>query len=115
MPSESSFKSHIEATRSALAKFEPIAAIGLPAATQPALDELIVTTANYVKFNPWFAHDPRFFEVPLQVYAILEAFFVKNPFYKRVPAYNTVIGMSEKSKRIAASAAKKGKDRKSVV
>jgi hypothetical protein len=48
------------------------------------------------------------FEVPLQVHSILEDFFAKNPFYKRVPAYNTVIGMYEKSKKMATAAAKKG-------
>jgi hypothetical protein len=108
MPSESSFKNQIELTRSALAKFEAIAVVGFRAATQPALDEVIAVTGDFNKYNPYFINDPRFFEAPTQVYKVLEDFFTKNPTYTKTTAYNKVIGLNQRSKIMASTAAKKG-------
>lgn len=108
MPSESSFKSQIKLTRSALAKFEAIALIGLPTATQLALDELINMTGKFNRFNLYFVNDPRFFEVPTQVHNVLEDFFKKNPTYTKSPVYYKVTGLYQKGKNMAATAAKKG-------
>jgi hypothetical protein len=110
MPSESSFKHQIEQTRSVLAKFEAIAAVGFPAATQPALDEVITVTNDFHKFIPFFVNDPRFFEAPLQVYKVLEEFFAKNPTYPKPTTFGKVTWFFNRSKSTtaSASAAKKG-------
>jgi hypothetical protein len=108
MPPESSFLNHIELARAALGKFQAIAAIGYQASTLPALEELIAVTGDFIKFNPYYINDSRFFEVPNQVYEILEEFYAKNPTYKKSLAYQKVIGLNNRSK-IIASAAKKGR------
>ena len=108
MPPESSFLNHIELAKGALERFQAIVVVGYQASTLPALEELIAVTGDFIKFNPYYINDPRFFEIPVQVYEILEEFFAKNPTYKKPLTYNKVMGLFNRSKIIAAEAAKKG-------
>ena len=108
MPPESSFLNHIELAKGALKRFQAIVVVGYQASTLPAHEELITVTGDFIKFNLYYINDPRFFKVLVQVYEILEEFFSKNPTYKKPLTYNKVMGLFNRSKIIAAEAAKKG-------
>ena len=105
MPSENTFKHHVEAIRTALKAFEAIRQLDAPGPVKTAFHDLVAVTADLNNFLPFFASHPLFLEVPPLVSTILEDFLAKNPNFERPALYTKVAGLNA---RIKDSSAKKG-------
>jgi hypothetical protein len=106
MPSENSFKQHVERVRGALKNFNAIRILDAPGPIKTALDELIALDVEFTKFTTFFSTHALFLEVPPAVFQALDDFFTKNPTYERPPDYKQVIGLNARAAReVAAQAA----------
>ena len=107
MPSENTFKQHVELTRTALKTFTAIRQLDAPGPIKTAFDELVVLTADFTNFVPFFVTHPLFIELPPLVFSAFEDFLCKNPAFEKPAAYAKVVALNARIKE-SASAAKKG-------
>lgn len=108
MPSENSFKQHIERTRGALKNFNAIRLLDAPGPVKTALDELVANTVDFTKFIPFFTSHPMFLEIPPAVHSALEDFFDKNPSFEKPANYKVIIGLNARARESSKAAAKRG-------
>lgn len=108
MPSENSFKQHVERTRSALKNFNAIRVLDAPGPIKTALDELVAITVDFTKFIPFFTSHALFLEVPPAVYLALEDFFDKNSTFEKPANYKAIVGLNARARDSSQTAAKRG-------
>jgi hypothetical protein len=108
MPSENSFKQHIERLRTALKTFNAIRLLDAPGPVKTAFEELVDLSADMNKFSTFFSNHALFIEVPPLVYDTLEDFFLKNPTYAKPANYHALEGLHTKAKDSAHIAARRG-------
>lgn len=97
MPSESSFKQHVEQARSALKTFNAIRQLDAPGPVKTAFDELVTITADFNKFVPYFVNHSAFQELPPSVYSTLEDFLSKHPNFEKPANYSRLVGLNARS------------------
>ena len=108
MPSESSFKHQAELARTALQNFHAIRQLDAPALIKSAIEELVVATADFQNFVPFFMSHALFLEIPPLVYSALEDFFSKNPNVDKPLLYGQLAGLNARVKDTLSTSAKKG-------
>jgi hypothetical protein len=97
MPSEISFKQHVELVRSALKTFHAISQLDAPGPVKTAFDELVNVTADFNKFMPTFTNHLLFQELPPLVHTALEDFLAKHPTFEKPANYSKVVGLNARA------------------
>jgi hypothetical protein len=108
MPSENSFKQHVETVRVALKNFQAIRQLDAPGPVKTAFDELSNATAELNRFVPFFVTHLSFQELPPLVLSTLEEFLVKNPQFEKPSSFSKLAGLSARAQDSAHTAARRG-------
>lgn len=93
MPSENTFKSHVEIVRKCFKNFEAVKALDAPALIKSALEELVTSTGGLAQFLPFFSRHALYLEVVPLVHNTLADFFSANPSFEKPSGYKQVIGL----------------------
>ena len=93
MPSENTFKSHIELINAYLTAFEAIIKLDAPPAIKTTLETLSVSVSDLHNYVPFFEKHPLFRETVCTVYTTLEDYFSKNPTVEKPFSFRRVAGM----------------------
>lgn len=103
MPSENSFKQHVDRVRGALKNFNAIRLLDAPGPIKTALDELVALDIDFAKYTTFFTSHALFLEVAPAVFQTLDDFFTKNPTYEKPPDYKQVVGLNARAAREVAA------------
>jgi hypothetical protein len=109
MPSESSFKQHAEAIRSALTVFNAIKVVDAPKPVKAAFDELVVSAAEFQRFAPFFSTHALFQELVPATHLSLEEFLARHPGFERHPLYPKIAILFTRVKEALQTPARKGR------
>lgn len=98
MPSESSFKKHVDAAREALKNFNTVKTFKSSVVTRAAMVELIDVTVAFNHYVPFFLKEPAFQEIPTAVYSVLEEYSSSNPSFVMPTLYSKVAALDARVK-----------------
>ena len=108
MPSETSFKHHVDLVRSALKTFHAISQLDAPGPVKTAFDELVNVTADFNKFMPTFTNHSFFQELPPLVHTALEDFLAKHPTVDKPANFSKIVGLNARAQDSVHIASQRG-------
>ena len=108
MPSETSFKHHVELVHSALKTFHAISQLDAPGPVKTAFDELVNITADFNKFMPTFTNCSFFQELPPLVHTALEDFLAKHPAFNKPANFSKIVGLNARAQDSIHIASRQG-------
>ena len=107
MPSENTFKGHVDLINVYLSGFEAISKLDKPDAVKPQMDLLSSATSDLHKFIPYFDQHPSFIKTVDSVYTAINEFLTKNPTVDKPTGFLRVTGLYSTVKNLPP-ASKKG-------
>lgn len=110
MPSENTFKSHIEIIRKGLKNFEAVKSLDAPVLIKSALEELVTSTSGLAQFVPFFSRHALYMEVVPLAHSALADFFSANPSFEKPSGYKQVFGLDARLSKetVQPASAKRG-------
>jgi hypothetical protein len=94
MPSESSFKRHVELVRETLKNFLAVRALKAPTLVKAAILELVDVTVALNPFIPFFINNDLCQEMPTVVLKALNDFASDNPSYLMPKSLDKVVALN---------------------
>ena len=105
MPSENSFKQHVERVRVSLTNFNAIRKLDAPGPIKTAMDELIALALDFSRYTTFFAAHALFLEIVPATFQALEDCYTKHPSFEKTDEYKQIIGLNARAaKEVAAQA-----------